>query len=322
MRTDFFTEIGTNVEGTATAEEAIIQGKLDWTVEIQPLIASLTLRDDEGEPSALLKPVEYKFAAYRGDTNDILGLVGTNYKIIQNKKSFSVMDDIASTTQAKYVSVGMEGVGAKIFMVALLPGDLQIVGTDDTCKKYLKLTSSHDGKSSLSMGFTPIHGLSRAVLSLSRKGLQDKVSVRHTSSNERRLSEAVRILQMADNYFGELENVFTGLAKVPFTSDMLDKMLDTILPVDLESSKKARTENKRIKLQEVYNNSVNIVPEAKGTAWAAFLACCEYSDFTRTFSAKEGRASVAENRFKSISEGTSYDFKNLAFNSIADLAGI
>ena len=321
MRNNFFTELGTDVSTAVTAEEAIVAGGLDWEVKSQPHVVQLHSSNADGEDIVQSVTVPNSYTTYKDGTTDVLGFVGDKYKIIQNKTSFEVMDDIASTTQAKYVSVGMEGVGQRVFVVALMPGDLQIVGTNDKVEKYLKLTASHDGKSSLVMGFTPIHYGSRAVLSLSRKGLQDKVSVRHTSTNERRLSEAVRILQMADNYFSDLENVFTGLSKVPFTSDMMDSVLNVILPVAEDAATK-RTANSREKLKEFYNVSENILPEVKGTAWAAFLACAEYADFGKTFSANKGKSTAAENRFRSIDGGTAYNFKNEAFNTIADLAGV
>ena len=323
MRNNFFTELGTDVATAQTAEEAIVNGGLDWEVLSQPHTVSLSVPNEEGELTAQLQTIPHSFVNYRSDTKDILGFVKDKYRIIQNKKSFSVMDDIASTTQSKYVSVGMEGRGAKVFIVALMPGDLQIVGTNDKIEKYLMLSASHDGKSSLVMGFTPIHFSSRAVLSLSRRGLTDKVSVRHTATNEKRLTEAVRILQMADNYFSELQNVFTGLSKVPFTAEMLDAVLDNVLPIDEDSTKgKTRAENNRSKLKEFYTNSPNILPEIKDTAWAAYLACAEYADFGKTFSGHKDKSTAAENRFKSISEGTSYNFKNTAFNAIADIAGV
>jgi phage/plasmid-like protein (TIGR03299 family) len=300
----------------------IVAGGLDWTVETQPLVVNITVKDDQGEPAAQLQPIPHSFINFRSDNNDILGIVKDKYRIVQNRKTFAVMDDIASTTKAKYVSVGHEGRGERVFIVALLPGDLQIVGTNDKVEKYLMCTASHDGKSSVVMGFNPIHATSRAVLSLSRKGLQDRVSVRHTSTNERRLSEAVRVLQMADNYFSELENVFTGLSKVPFTSDMMDTVLDEILPFAADATRKTRTENNRDKVRQFYGSSTGIAPEVKGTAWAAFLACAEYAEFGKAFSGHKDKSTVAENRFKSLTGGTAYTFKNAAFNSIADIAGV
>lgn len=322
MRQNFFTDLGKDVSTASTAEEAIVAGGLDWLVETQPLVLNIKVKNDEGEQEDQLKPMPHYFANVRSDTHDILGIVKDKYRIIQNRKNFTVMDDIASTTQAKYVSVGHEGLGQHVFIVALLPGDLQIVGTNDKVEKYLMATASHDGKSSLVMGFNPIHYSSRAVLSLSRDGLVDRVRVRHTSTSERRLAEATRLLQMADNYFSQLENVFTDLSKVPFTSSMMDEVLDTVLPFAEDAIKKTRTTNSRNRLEEFYNSSPNILPEIKGTAWAAYLACAEYAEFGKTFSGHKDKSSAAENRFKSIVTGTAYNFKNTAFNKIANIAGI
>src|ERR1035437_5890611 len=322
MRNHFFIELGTDVTSAVTAEDAIVAGGLNWAVETQPHVVSITVKDDKGEPTAQLQPVRNSYVNFRTDNNNILGIVKDKYRIVQNAKNFAVMDDIASTTQAKYVSVGQEGLGERVFIVALLPGDLQIVGTNDKVEKYLMCTASHDGKSSIVMGFNPIHASSKAVLSLSRKGLQDRVSVRHTSTSERRLAEATRVLQMADNYFSELENVFTGLSKVPFTSNMMDSVLYDVLPFAEDATRKTRTNNSRDRVREFFSSSSNILPEVKGTAWAAFLACAEYAEFGKTFSGHKNKSSVAENRFKSLSSGTAYEFKNTAFNSIADIAGI
>lgn len=322
MRQNFYTDLGTDVTTAVTAEDAIVAGGLDWEVKVQPHVVKLNVLDNEGEEAVQDQHIPHSFVNYRSDTNGILGIVKDKYRLVQNKKCFSVMDEIASTTKSKYVSVGMEGIGQKVFIVALMPGDLQIVGTNDKVEKYLMMTGSHDGKSSLVLGFNPIHAGSRSVLSLSRKGLADKVSVRHTSTNERRLSEAVRLLQMADNYFSELESVFTGLSKVPFTTEMFDQILEDVLPIDVDGKAHTRSENNRGKLREFYKASANILPEVRNTAWAAFLACAEYADFGKTFAGHKDKSSAAENRFKSITDGVAYNFKNTAFNSIADLAGI
>ena len=64
------------------------------------------------------------------------------------------------------------------------------------------------------------------------------------------------------------------------------------------------------------------VPSGGAAAWAAFIACAEYADFGKTFSGHKDKSTAAENRFISVSEGTSYDFKNKAFNEIADMTGV
>src|SRR4051812_35786812 len=80
--------LGTKVENTATAAEAIEAANLNWNVVKLPLFASTGL---------LGVPVKDKYGIVREDKIgkadcDVFGIVGKNYSILQNSEAFSFFD--------------------------------------------------------------------------------------------------------------------------------------------------------------------------------------------------------------------------------------
>src|SRR4051794_17973173 len=76
--------LGTRLDSPATAREAMYAASLDYDVSL----AELTTTDGI--------PVPQKRAVIRGDTRDVLGVVGTNYVPIQNSECFAFLDSVVA----------------------------------------------------------------------------------------------------------------------------------------------------------------------------------------------------------------------------------
>jgi hypothetical protein len=90
--------LGQIVEGYPTSKEALQLAGLDYTVEKRPLFTYDTENNEANEDNAdiiipeILVPDFY--ATVRRDTDQVLGLVGKDYKIIQNIDAFSFFDSL------------------------------------------------------------------------------------------------------------------------------------------------------------------------------------------------------------------------------------
>ena len=83
------------------------------------------------------------FANVRTDTEGVLGVVGKDYKIVQNIDAFSFFDEIVGGKSGiLYETAGALGKGERIFVTAKLPDYIR-VGRNDLIENYLFLTSSH-----------------------------------------------------------------------------------------------------------------------------------------------------------------------------------
>lgn len=73
--------IGTIVQDAPTSEDAIRIAKLDWKVQQVPVMANG-------------KEIPNYFANVRNDVNEVLGVVRSRYRILQNNEAFDFVDGI------------------------------------------------------------------------------------------------------------------------------------------------------------------------------------------------------------------------------------
>ena len=106
-------QLGRRLDRPATAEEAMNEARLDYTVVKRPLKAIIHGRHYADVPSA--------FATVRTDTNVVLGVVGSRYEPVQNKDCFSFFDPLIERDEAVYHTAGVLGMGEKIWLLQSFP---------------------------------------------------------------------------------------------------------------------------------------------------------------------------------------------------------
>src|SRR5277367_1882484 len=151
--------LGQIVDRYPTSSEAIQFAGLDYIVEKRPLFTYDTENQMADPETDIIIPeisVPNYFATVRADTDQVLGVVGNDYEVVQNRDAFTFFDAIVGGGDGiLYETAGALGNGERIFITAKLPGYIR-VGNDDLIEKYLFLTTSHDGFGSITAAFTPI----------------------------------------------------------------------------------------------------------------------------------------------------------------------
>lgn len=238
--------LGQYVDQAMTSEQAITLGGLDYRVEKKNLY---TFSDDGRHIE-----VPNFYVTVRTDTNQALGVVKKRYSIVQNRDAFAFFDSIIEKGEAIFETAGALGKGERIFITAKLPEDMLVRG--EVVEKYIVLTNSHDGSSSVLAGFTPIRVVCNNTLQAALSSLDNKVSIPHTTNVQSRLSEAARVMGIASKYMDNVNVIFENMTKRKVTETDIDKFL-----MDIFAPKKQETDEK-LDL-EVSKRMENILGEAK-----------------------------------------------------------
>lgn len=158
----------------------------------------------------------------------VLGIVGRDYTPLQNREAFEFFDPIVGEGAAIYHTTGALGQGERVWILAKLPTEIRVAG-DDIRGKFLLLSNSHDGNSSVQIKFTPIRVVCQNTLTmaLSQGPTLRVVHMRHI---HRRLRQAEQTLALINRRLEEIEGEFQELVKVQLNAARLSEYLDLVSP--------------------------------------------------------------------------------------------
>jgi phage/plasmid-like protein (TIGR03299 family) len=285
--------LGQIVQDYPTSAEAIRHAGLDYEVEKRKLFTP-AFEDTNIE-------VPNYFSTIRTDNNTVLGVVGKDYQIIQNRDAFSFFDSIVGGDGILYETAGALGKGERIFITAKLPNYIR-VGSDDLIEKYLFLTTSHDGSGSITAAFTPIRIVCANTLNAALRTQTNTVRIRHTSNAKQRLEQAHKVMGISDILSMQLESIFNNWAKVRIADSELKKLIQSALVPNKEVLKTIQN-GKEEELSTCFNNMVDsafeyamtnptqLMNTTKGTVFGAYNAVTGYFQNVRSYKDDEAKLS-------------------------------
>ena len=261
--------LGRKLNKPATAAEAMVAARLDYTVIKRPMKAIIHGRHYADVPSA--------FATVRTDTNVVLGVVGSRYEPVQNKDCFSFFDPLIERDEAIYHTAGALGLGEKIWLLAKLPDYIRVGKKGDPVEKFILLYNSHDGSSHIRVKMTPIRVVCNNTLTAALSGSDQEVRIKHTASATERLQEAHKVLELTNQLYQQLEYIFNRMALRKISGQQLVEFCKTLVPDNPEAETKTRTENIRNHIIYLHDDKKE-ADMHKGTLFGAFNAVTELVD--------------------------------------------
>jgi phage/plasmid-like protein (TIGR03299 family) len=296
--------LGVKLESPATAAEAIKAAGLDWEVIKAPIYV---------KPGPKYKSVPNRFAMLRADRVSagqahVLALVGNDYKPLQNRDAFAWFDGIVGTGAAIYHTAGALGSGERVWILAKLPGEIRVVG-DDVTDKYLLLSNSHDGQSSVQVKFTPIRVVCSNTLAMA---LSDGPTLRvsHVASLGQRMEQVKANLGIIGKAYETIQTQFQTMASVQLDQGRLEEYLKQVLPDPQDKAddraQKRVAEARRSSAALFESGRGNDLPGVRGTLWAGYNGVAEYIDYRSTRQERD-------RRLDSIWFGSGYLTKARAF---------
>lgn len=264
--------LGKNIQKAPTIEEGIIKAGLDWNV----MKTQLFYKDKYGitthtkEYRSLIRETDGKF----------LGIVGKDYEPLQNIEAFNWFDFLLDNGNATLESAGSLKGGKRIWVLAKLKNEAEIVSNDQV-NSYVLLSNSHDGSTAVWLQFTPIRVVCWNTLSaaLSRRNDMDNTALRlsHTSNLQKRLELAKDVVDLSNQRFTTYVDDYRTMASRQCNSEKFERYAGLVLQNDKPKETRAWDVLERF----FEAGSGNELSGVRGTYWGAFNSFTQWVDHSR-----------------------------------------
>lgn len=300
---------------------AIKDAELDWETGLHPLITmSKEQMVSQGCPESLSKtfaqsenmPVS-RFATVRKDTGDVLGVVGSTYKPLQNNVAFDFFQSFLDSGDCELDTCGSLFNGTKVCITAKINRDDIDMGNGDKIQKFLMISNSHNGSSALRVGFIPRRLLCFNQLPMLHRAKESSlIRFRHSSSIENNLKAVKATIDMIDKTFTATAEQYRKLLNYGVNQDDIRKYLKVILEVNEEVPDKELPLQTQKKLESLFNLCFNSPGQDGKSAYSILNAVTYYTTH------KYGRNE--ENRMDSLNFGAGARLNERAMSILTKLS--
>ncbi len=277
--------LGTVFEEEVNTAEMLKLAHLDnWNVRLE----------DVSVPEGFNSDKNYSFVTrtnpFDKTQNDILGVVGERYKVLQNEDLFSFGDNLLDGG-GRWETAGSIKGGRVVFGSIALTDQITLDpnGRADKIDNYLLINTSHDGSVAIQASITPVRVVCANTLNLALTSLKGKnkapkqtFKIRHTQTAEGKIAVAREALGLAHSYLDEFSTMAQAMIEKEITKAQFDDIVALAYPAPKGEDKKGshkKYDSKIDLLQSIYVGQYN--DTIAGTAWGAYNALTERLDWYR-----------------------------------------
>jgi phage/plasmid-like protein (TIGR03299 family) len=269
--------------GAAQATDAgsILNGlNLNWEVQAQPIYTG-TSKD----------PIPGVQATVRTDSDLVLGVTSTKYKIVQNHQAFDFISDLIPQG-INFVKGGEARKGSMAWLLAEAPS-FKVLGED--YNSYLLFVNRHDGKGSVRVANTPIRVACSNAINLALRDASRIWSIRHSGDIDLKLREAQRTIQQAAEYQQQLSVYATNMASEKISEIQVHRFFEGLMePPSITSDSSRAEQNTRNRYEELVTRYFEApdLADFRGTKWGVIQALTDF----QTHSAPQRKTSTFQER--------------------------
>lgn len=281
---------GVYVENPPSVADALKQTGLDFEVKHEPITAGRSedvLADDASglvsRPTGEQLPMTEWVAtvAYPRDGGQPFAIAPTSklYTIVQNEEALAVGDQISD---GRLVALGAYGkpAGSKVYAAYELGEGINI-GGGDPYRTFVTITTSHDRSGGLVALLAPIRlGCTNQTYATFHGRAVPRFTIRHTGLAKYKVSEARRVLGLAESYMEAFATEAETLLAEKQTKDQFIVYARHVFGVKDEDKMTERSKTiarlRDEQLLEILASQTNEF--GRGTAYAGYQAVVEHMD--------------------------------------------
>lgn len=295
--------LGQQVSDNISISDGMKAAGMDWEVELVDTVTVTGL------------PVP-KRAVVRKDRNVVLGAVGEGYRPLQNQESFGFFQPFLDAGECKLHTAGVLHEGRKIWVLAEINRPNSEIVKGDEISKFVLLSNSHDGTTSIRVGYTPIRVVCANTMAQahSKRSGSSLIRIRHSRSSKTSLDNLRETMDVINGVFEATAEQYRFLASRDFNAADVRSYVKTLLGVENEKEEDISTRTKNIitDIMERIDGPMQDMPGVRGTWWAAYNGVNERLNYA------VGRS--ADNRMESLWFGQNGTLNDKALALAVDYA--
>lgn len=267
--------LGTRVEGTFTAEEALKMGHLaDWNIRKTQAYAFVDGKKIERKGMFdLVRDTDHGPA--------ILGKypVSESYSAIQNEEHAAFLNTLVEESGANFELAGSIKNGEVVFLSMKMPGHIQIGGVDPIDLSLLAV-NGHGGSMSFTVAAMPVRYACSNVLNSIHGGMPGLVRIRHTSGAQKQMvAQARETLELSFKYLDAFQEDAERLINTTLTQSRFEEIIEAEFGAVEDASAAAITRASK-KVDEIVELFADAQTQdgIRDTAWAGYNALTEWAD--------------------------------------------
>lgn len=287
--------------GDLTVEGALRALRLDFEVDKRKVYTH--------SPKGHRVTVPGMYANVRTDTEEVLGIVGDRYHVVQNVDALSIGNALMDTGDALIESGWSLRGGRQVGVTFRIPSaDVSVPGdADGGLQMYLLVQTSHDGNSSLTGHVGPVRLACTNMVRLFMKSAVASFRIRHTSGLQGKIAGMREALGMTFRYSEAQKTLVERLLTVALVESQVAEILQDAFPIKTDSTDAQREKSVQTALMRNWQESPTIAA-IRPTGWGLVNAVNEYFEHlqpvrTTTYDADSVRGI-------SILQGTAYQATN------------
>jgi phage/plasmid-like protein (TIGR03299 family) len=262
--------LGKQVDDTISISDAIVAAGLDDVIEKVQLSA---VEDD------CITKVDY-FATRRKNARNILGFVGPDYTVLQNKDAFDWFQPFLDNNLCKLHTAGSLCEGRKVWVLASIIADPLEIVKGDYVKQFVMLSNTHDGTQSVRVGLTNVRIVCANTLRMAHSNKSSSlIRVRHSSKVKTNIDDLRETINLAKGDFEATAEKYRYLASRGVNRNDMEKYFRMVLKIEVDTPRKdlaTRTQNRLEDLFRLVDTGRGTdIPGVKGTMWNAYNAITE-----------------------------------------------
>jgi phage/plasmid-like protein (TIGR03299 family) len=247
-----------------------VKSGLDWEAELVPLLTADTQAKVEHQ------------AVRRKTDGRILGVVGKNYHVLQNREAFQWFQPFLDAKEAALHTAGSLCEGSRVWVLAKMNRDPLVIAVGDEVEKFILLSHGHDGSLAVRVGFVPIRVVCSNTLALAHRTDASKlIRIRHSASVVENLANVRAVMSLANAEFEATADQYRLLARKSINQADLSRYVKKVLKVEGDKIS-TRTMNMMQQITALCEfGRGNDLASVSGTYWTAYNGVNEWLAYNR-----------------------------------------